>query len=121
MDGAVLGWCARRRGEVSTQMCSEAVEKVSSSLCELRDRMQAVCMQGPSCLDCRRPRATGWGGCPVNGAEVQADQRWVDLEILTNKRGRRNRGRRVKNTQNSCKRRGGQGRGRNRAAVQSPV
>jgi hypothetical protein len=64
---------ARRRGEASTQMCSEAVEMESSSLCELRDGMQEICMQGPSCLDCRRPRATGWGCCPVNGAEVQAD------------------------------------------------
>lgn len=58
--GGVLGGeAARRRVEVSTQMCSEAVKKVSLSLCELGDGMQAVCMQGPSCLDCRRPRATG--------------------------------------------------------------
>jgi hypothetical protein len=61
--------------EVSTQMCSEAVYVVSSSSCKLRDGMQEICMQAPRCLGCRRPRATGWGCCPVNGAEVQADQR----------------------------------------------
>lgn len=72
-DGVLGGEAAR--GDVSTQMCSEAVEMESSSVRGRCDGMQEMYVQGARCLDCRRPRATGWGCCPVNGAEVQADQR----------------------------------------------
>ena len=43
----VVDWAARRRAEVSTQMCSEAGNAEPLGGCELRDAMYKICGQAP--------------------------------------------------------------------------